>query len=54
MQMVETNSNIIKLGFVKCQDCEDEPICPHVSDGGCRTKERVKELRIVEGGGEDE
>lgn len=39
------DSNIIKLGFIKCENCEDEPICPHAGiRRGCRTRETIKEI----------
>ena len=47
LEMRIADSNIVKLGFVKCEDCEDEPICPHAGiREGCRTKETIKEIRI--------
>lgn len=40
-----TNSNIVKLGFIKCMDCEEQVICPHAGiKEGCRTKETLKEV----------
>ena len=45
VEMKIKDSNIIKLGFCKCEDCEDEPICPHAGiREGCRTKEVIKEI----------
>lgn len=39
------DSNIVKLGFIRCEDCEDEPICPHARiRRGCRTREVIKEI----------
>lgn len=39
------DSNIVKLGFIRCEDCEDEPICPHAGiRRGCRTREVIKEI----------
>lgn len=47
IEMKIVDSNIIKLGFLKCQDCEDEPICPHSEHRkGCKTKEILKEIRV--------
>ena len=44
-KMKIVDSNIIELGFCKCEDCEDEPICPHAGiRDGSRTKEVVKEV----------
>ena len=37
--------NIVKLGFIRCENCEDEPICPHAGiRRGCRTREVIKEI----------
>lgn len=47
LEMKIVDSNIIKLGFCKCEDCEYEPICPHAHiRDGCRTRETIKEVRI--------
>ena len=44
-EMKIRDSNITKIGFIKCVDCEDYVICPHVGiREGCRTKEKVKEV----------
>lgn len=45
IEMKKQDSNIIKLGFCKCEDCEDESICPHAHiREGCRTRETIKEF----------
>lgn len=39
------DSNIIKLGFIKCEACEEQVVCPHAGvREGCRTLERLKEV----------
>ena len=41
------DSNITKIGFCRCEDCEYEAICPHAGiREGCRTKEVVKEINF--------
>ena len=46
-EMKISDSNIVKIGFCKCEDCEDEPICPHAHiRDGCRTKEVIKEINL--------
>lgn len=43
------DSNIIKLGFVKCEACEEQVICPHAGiRKGCKTKETLKEVYLDE------
>ena len=48
MKQIELNirdSNITKLGFIKCTDCEEQVICPHAfCREGCRTAETLKEI----------
>lgn len=45
-----TYSNITKLNFIKCEDCDQEPICPHAGyREGCRTKEQIPETKIESG-----
>lgn len=42
-----TYSNITKIGFICCRDCDQEPICPHAGyREGCRTKERLMEVNV--------
>lgn len=44
-----TYSNITKIGFIRCQDCDQEPICPHAGcRKGCKTKERLLEAKQKE------
>lgn len=41
------DSNITKISFVKCENCEENVICPHYGfKEGCRTKEIVKEIKL--------
>lgn len=41
-----TYSNTTKLDFIRCRDCDQEPICPHAGyRDGCRTKERLLEVK---------
>lgn len=45
MEFEITYSNITKLEFVRCRDCDQDPVCPHaVCREGCRTIERIIEL----------
>ena len=45
MEMNIRDSNITKLGFIKCVDCEEQIICPHAfCREGCRTAETLKEV----------
>lgn len=39
------NSNIKKIGFVRCVNCEEQFICPHAGTReGCRMVETLKEI----------
>lgn len=43
-----TYSNITKIGFIQCQDCDQRVICPHTGcREGCKTKERLMEVKGV-------
>lgn len=43
-----TYSNITKIDFIRCKDCDQKPICPHAGyREGCRTKERLMEVGHV-------
>lgn len=45
-------SKMIKLNFIRCQECEQEPICPHAGyREGCKTKERMMEVREAQNEG---
>ena len=47
IEMKVEDSKIISLGFCKCEDCEDEPICSHAHiREGCRTEGTIKELKV--------
>lgn len=38
-------SNITKLGFIKCEDCQEQVVCPHYGcRKGCRTATRISEV----------
>ena len=43
--MIIKPSNITKLGFVECKDCNEQFVCPHFGHReGCRTKEVISEV----------
>ena len=47
-----TYSKITKIVFIRCQNCDQEPICHHAGyRKGCRIKECLME---VKGGKEDD
>lgn len=52
LKMNIRDSNVLRIGFLKCTDCEEQYVCPHTSSRkGCRTKEVLKEICLEEKGG---
>lgn len=45
IEMDIRDSNITKIDFIKCTDCEEQVICPHAfCRERCRTAETLKEV----------
>lgn len=43
------NSNIVRIGYIKCEDCPEQVICPHAGiREGCRTRDTLKEAYFLE------